>query len=390
MTETYIYPPTESKAPQHIIWKLKHGLYGLKDGARQFYESVKEELLKLGFTQCKLDPAVFYIQEDKKLRGVICCHVDDFLHAGDQFFERLMNKLRVRFSAGKVEEKTFKYIGFGIQQLPSKIILDHSEYIDNIKNVTIDPKRASENNEPLNEREQTLFRQIIGQLNWAVQGSRPDMAFDMIAMSTKLKQGKVGDLVRAIKKICRLKDIRSYMTFPELDKMKELKMVVFTDASLGNINEGTGSTGAFIIWVMDKTGNCCPIAWNAHKIKRVVRSTLAAEMLSLEEGLEASVYYRQMLEDILGIKSKSIQIEAYVDNKSVIEAILSTRMVEDKRLRVDVAAIQELLKLHDINRIQWVPGHLQLANVMTKQGASGFHLLSVLQSGKMLNEIICD
>ena len=59
--------------------------------------------------------------------------MDDFLHAGDQFFERLMNKLRVRFSAGKVEEKTFKYIGFGIQQLPSKIILDLSEYIDNIK-----------------------------------------------------------------------------------------------------------------------------------------------------------------------------------------------------------------------------------------------------------------
>ena len=146
--------------------------------------------------------------------------MDDFLHAGDQFFERLMNKLRVRFSASKVEGKTFKFIGFGIQQLPSKIIPDHSEYIDKIKNVTIDPMRASENNEPFNEREQTLFRQIIGQLNWAVQGSRPDRAFDMIAMSTKLKQGKVRDLVRAIKKICRLKDIRSYITFPELDKMK--------------------------------------------------------------------------------------------------------------------------------------------------------------------------
>ena len=82
-----IKPPTESKAPQHIIWKLRHGLYGLKDGARQFYEGVKEELLKLSITQCKLDPAVFYIQEDKKFRGVICCHVDDFLHAGDQFLK---------------------------------------------------------------------------------------------------------------------------------------------------------------------------------------------------------------------------------------------------------------------------------------------------------------
>ena len=62
-------------------------------------------------------------------------------------------------------------------------------------------------------------------------------------------------------------------------------------------------------------------------------------------------------------------------------------MVDDKRLRVDVAAIQELLKLHDINRIQWVPGHLQLANPMTKQGASGFSLLKVLQSGQMISEI---
>ena len=100
-------------------------------------------------------------------------------------------------------------------------------------------------------------------------------------------------------------------------------------------------------------------------------------MLSLEEGLEASVYYRQMLEDNLGIKSKPIQIEACVDNKSVIEAIFSTRMVEDKRLRVDVATIQEILKLHDINGIQLILGHLQLVNVMTKQGASGFHLPSV-------------
>ena len=139
---------------------------------------------------------------------------------------------------------------------------------------------------------------------------------------------------------------------------------------------------------MDKTGNCCPIAWNAHKIKMVVRSTLAAEMLSLGEGLEAGFYYRQMLEEIHGLDFKTINIEAYVDNKSVIEAVSSTRMVEDKSLRVDIATIQELLKFLEVNRIQWVPGHLQLANVMTKQGASGYNLLKVLQSGQMLSEII--
>ena len=458
--DIYIRPPKESQTPQGLIWKLKHGLYGLKDGARQFYESVREELMKLGFTQCRLDPALFYVHKDNRLRGIICCHVDDFLHAGDELFEALMEKLRGRFSAGKVEEKEFRYIGFKVKQYENRVILDHSEYIERMKNETVDPKRATDKKEILttqeqklyrqlvgqlnwavqgsrpfswlsfwlrrlqvvkqyenrvildhseyiermkNEtvdpkratdkkeilttQEQKLYRQLVGQLNWAVQGSRPDMAFEMINMSTKLKQGTVENLVRVIKKISRMKDFHSYMTFPRLNKAAELKIVVFTDASLGNINEGTGSTGAYIVWLMDNTGQCCPIAWNAHKIKRVVRSTLAAETLGLEEGLEASYYYREMLASILGVKPRTVMIEAYVDNKSIIEAILSTRLVEDKRLRVDVAAIKESLQLHDVKTIQWVPGHLQLANPMTKQGASGFNLLKVLQSGKMLDEL---
>ena len=75
-----------------------------------------------------------------------------------------------------------------------------------------------------------------------------------------------------------------------------------------------------------------------------------------------------------------------MDNKSVIEVIFSTRLVGDKRLRVDIAAIKELIQLHDVNRIQWVLGHLQLANPVTKQGVSGINIFKGLQSGRMLNE----
>ena len=44
--EVYIRPPRESHTPSNMIWKLKHGLYGLKDGARQFFISVKKKLLE--------------------------------------------------------------------------------------------------------------------------------------------------------------------------------------------------------------------------------------------------------------------------------------------------------------------------------------------------------
>ena len=45
-----------------------------------------------------------------------------------------------------------------------------------MKTCMIDPERASQKEELLNDEEQTQLRQIIGQLNRAVQGSRPDMA----------------------------------------------------------------------------------------------------------------------------------------------------------------------------------------------------------------------
>ena len=48
---------------------------------------------------------------------MICCHVDHFLHAcGVVVFDKMIEELRQRFYAGKVEEKTFKYIGFKVEQ----------------------------------------------------------------------------------------------------------------------------------------------------------------------------------------------------------------------------------------------------------------------------------
>ena len=92
----------------------------------------------------------------------------------------------------------------------------------------------------------------------------------MIAASTKLKQATVGDLTRAIKMLNRLKEFTSYMLFPCLNQeFSDLKIMVFTDASLGNINDETGSTGGYLVRLADGTGLCCPLAWRASEIKEL-------------------------------------------------------------------------------------------------------------------------
>ena len=56
-----------------------------------------------------------------------------------------------------------------------------------------------------------------------------------------------------------------------------------------------GVHGAHIVWLVDNHGKCCPLSWHANKIKRVVRSTIAAEALSLQEGLESSFIIEKCL-----------------------------------------------------------------------------------------------
>jgi hypothetical protein len=209
------------------------------------------------------------------------------------------------------------------------------------------------------------------------------MAFEMIELSTKFKSGVVGDLVRAAKSIRKLKENEAKVYFPNLGEPQKWKMVIFTDAAHANLSDGVSSMGAHVVLLVGPEGDCCPLSWQAKKIKRVVRSTIAAETLSMLEGLEDGFCLRKLLEEVLNLPAKSIPLEAYNDNRSVVEAVYSTKLVDDKRLRLDIGAVREMLQSGEVNVIRWCPGSAQIANCMTKKGAPGNQLLNVLQSGKL-------
>lgn len=381
--DVYLTPPKEACVPKGSIWKLRRCLYGLNDAARQFYESVVEVLVQSGCTQSQLDPALYYLQIDGKLVGMVASHIDDFLHCGEGIFDDIvMERLKKRFLAGRLEEGQFRYIGFRMNQNDDGIMLDQEEYVEDVESVKMMPQRATQKLESLSVKEHTELRGLVGRLNWAVQGSRPDMAFEMIELSTKFKNGIVSDLVRATKSIRKLKDQPSKIYFPNLGVPAQWKMVMYSDASHANLNDGVSSMGAHVVFLVSEDCNCCVLSWHAKKIRRVVRSTLAAETLALQEGIEDAVYLRKMLVEVLNLTLK-IPLLAYCDCRSVVEAVHSTKMVDDRKLRIDIGALRESLQLGEITSIQWCPGSHQLANCMTKRGADGRQLLSILQTGRL-------
>ena len=148
-------------------------------------------------------------------------------------------------------------------------------------------------------------------------------------------------------------------------------------------NDSVSSVGAHIIFLVDNHLNCCPFTWQSKKIKRIVCSTIASEALSLQEAIEHAIFLRSLIEELLLLPLKSIPIDAIIDNISVVEAIHSTKVVNDRRLNIDISAIKQPLQSTEIHSIRWCPGSLQLANSLTKRGAQSHILLDILQFGRL-------
>ena len=71
-----------------------------------------------------------------------------------------------------------------------------------------------------------------------------------------------------------------------------------------------------------------------------------------------------------------------------MENLQSTKSVSEKRLRVDIASIKTMLERGELSSVDWVQSKGQLANCLTKRGASIAELVQVLQTGKLKENAI--
>ena len=80
---------------------------------------------------------------------------------------------------------------------------------------------------------------------------------------------------------------------------EELLIKVYADASFGNQNEGTRSTGGRVVLLENKTNGLVNIAsWKTKKITRVCRSVKGAETRALEDALDDGVHLARLIQEI--------------------------------------------------------------------------------------------
>ena len=164
------------------------------------------------------------------------------------------------------------------------------------------------------------------------------------------------------------------LAFPKLEG--EVFLDCYSDASFANLPDG-GSQGGFIIFLSDSSHNRCPVLWQSRKVRRVVKSTLSAEALALLDCAEAAVYLQGILEQIT---HRCVKINCYVDNQSLADTVYSSKTLEDRRLRIDIAVLRDMIKKGEINSVSWVATARQLADCLTKRGANPSRLRAAVSA----------
>ena len=171
------------------------------------------------------------------------------------------------------------------------------------------------------------------------------------------------------------------LKYPKLN-LNNLQLVVHSDASLNNLPNG-GSQGGFIVMLGDAGGKVSPLQWQSKRIKRVVKSTLAAECLALEEAVDHAFYMKCIISEILNV---DIPMHCSTDNQSLVDNLHSSNSVkEDKRLIQDIALLKEMMVKKEISSVKHVILKKNLADPLTKRGASCQLLEEVLASGSLGN-----
>ena len=77
-------------------------------------------------------------------------------------------------------------------------------------------------------------------------------------------------------------------------------------------------------------------------------------------------------------------IYCYTDKKSFVVTVNSTKTLTEKQLKVNICMIREMIEKHEVKQISWCDSSSQLADCLTKAGASCEKLLRVLQGNAKL------
>ena len=322
----YVMQPTGFIEDLTSVCLLQKALYGLRESASLWHNTIDNTFRQLGLQPFQADPCA-YIHPSTKL--MILLYVDDTLLGAPNTItlNTFLDKLEASYGLKRLGTPT-KFLGYSTTRLPENktIFLHQTGYAkellarfdmhnSNGRLIPLNPGHKLNDHTTTNDFDPHLlsfYQAVAGSLNWLNIKTRPDFTFAIRNIQTKLSSPTSADMAAA-------KGILRYLkAFPDLgillnvDPSKGLE--VFTDASFSDYPDGKSSQG----WIIYYAG--APISWATTKQNIVAPSSTTAEYICLGDAAKQSLFIQRLLFDF-GLEIHERPVNIYTDSNNAVTAI---------------------------------------------------------------------
>ena len=279
-------------------------IYGTRDAARAWYAHSRKILIEHGFVESRFEKG-WYLRfggPKSSLDMVLHSHVDDFyvarVHSSST--AACMAKLEKVLHL-KRKSLPFTYCGLDFSQLPDgSLFLSQKSKAEELD--TIELARGTDDSKELEPSQRSEYRTVIGQLLWLALKTRPDLGSATSILAQRTMKSKASDAreLNRISRYARSTADEGIVLRKGVVDIFGATLLVFSDSAFANAEGERSQCGTVTVLVMPQHVNdviekgrydlCTFLGGRSATVKRVVRSTLAAEGYATSEGVECGSY----------------------------------------------------------------------------------------------------
>ncbi|CAI7876077.1 unnamed protein product [Closterium sp. NIES-53] len=363
LEELYMLQPEGLDDGSGRVCRLKKAIYGLKQAPRAWYHKLEETLLAGGFKKSECDQSLFLLQEKEQFL-MLLVYVDDILlfSKSSAMIEHVEEMLEMQFKCSKMGDVKY-YLGMHVERDLDKGVLrlHQRKYCEGLaekhglqdggKPATPLPSGFSvepcADEEVVGESDRKLFHSMVGELNYAANHTRPDIAFATSRLASEV----------------------SRPSHEQLEAAKRLVRYVSATASVGLDFNSVKADGTSIGGYVCLFGGGA-VSWRSKKQNEVGQSLCETEYMALHHGPKEVVWLRRFLEEI-GVCQKEPTV-IFCDNESAMKlaknACLHGLM---KHIRPKWHWVRRLLDKEV--QLEIVKTHQQATDILTKRLAESEH-----------------
>src|SRR6202522_895751 len=316
----------ETKNRREWVWKLLKTLYGLKQGARNWYDALCQALNELGFTRTEADHGVFFREVGTHII-ILAVHVDDCMVTGSS--GKLVNDFKREINTKyRITDLGPAHWLLGIKitrDFDNQIIsLSQHSYIDSIitrfnfndlkpLSIPMDPSvplskfQTPTKIEDVAKMKSVPYQEAVGSLMYAAMGTRPDIAF---ATSTMAQFSENPGWIHweAVKQIFRYLLGTSKLELVYGGEKRGL--VGYVDAD-GALQEHRRAISGYVFLI---DGGA--VSWSSKKQELVTLSTTEAEYVAATHAAKEAIWLHRLIGELFKLLDKPTTL--FSNSKSAI------------------------------------------------------------------------